>query len=242
MKQDLRILLVEDNRYHATLMERSIAERFPKATIDLTSSGSQALKMVDTAEYDVAILANKLSDLDGLELLELIRERELDLPVVVTALNSFEHLASEAIRSGAAEYVVKEGTYHQSIPRIIGEVYRRNLLVLKNRDLQNKLRQKHQLDSIKVAAGTLSHEINNPLMTILGLSELILGDSKITDQEFIRKVRKIHRSADRIQKTLTRLSNITSPATKETVSGTIIDPRQSRIYTRSQPKSGINTD
>ncbi len=237
MKKDIKILLVEDNKYHAALIERGIGERHAGSTLDVFSTGRAALKAARNRSYDIAVIEQSLPDLDGLQLLALLRKDELDLPVIITSTSGSEQLASEAIRSGAAEYLVKDSSFHLTIPRLVGEVYRRRILVLKNRDLEQRLKQKDQVDFIKIAAGTLSHEINNPLMTILGTSELLLEDLEVQDKELARKIRIIRKSARRIESTLSRLTNLSTPAIKDTVSGKIIDPRQSRIYTKSKAKS-----
>ena len=237
MKKDVRILLVEDNKYHAALIERGIIERHPGSSIDVFSTGKAALEACRTHSYDIAVIEQNLSDFDVLELLALLREIDLDLPVIITSTSGSEHLASEAIRSGASEYLVKDSSFHSTIPRLIGEAFRRRVLVLKNRDLEQRLKEKDQVDVVKIAAGTLSHEINNPLMTILGTSELLLEEVRSQDKDLARKIKIIRKSAQRIEQTLGRLINLTTPAIKETASGKIIDPRQSRIYTKSKTKS-----
>ncbi len=239
MKKDIRILLAEDNKYHAALIKRGIAERHAGSTLDVFSTGRAVLEAAQKHHYDIAVIEQSLPDFDGLELLALLRKDDLDLPVIITSTSGSEQLASEAIRSGAAEYLVKDSSFHLTIPRLIGEVYHRRMLVLKNRDLEQRLKQKDQVDFVKIAAGTLSHEINNPLMTILGTSELLLEDLDLQDKELTRKIRIIRKSAQRIESTLSRLRNLSTPAIKDTASGKIIDPRQSRIYTKSKAKSEI---
>ena len=189
MKRDFRILLVEDNKYHAALIERGIAERYAGSQVDVFSSGSAALEAARRHQYDVAVIEQSLPDFDGLELLALLRKDDIDLPVIITSTSGSEQLASEATRSGAAEYLVKDSSFHVTIPRLIGDVIRRRVLVLKNRELEQQLKQKDQVDVVKIAAGTLSHEINNPLMTILGTSELLLDDISLQDRELVRKIR-----------------------------------------------------
>lgn len=51
----------------------------------------------------------------------------------------------------------------------------------------------------------LSHEVNNPLMTILGSIELLLGKPELAEGETGRKLRIIKRSARRIQTSLVKM-------------------------------------
>jgi signal transduction histidine kinase len=76
---------------------------------------------------------------------------------------------------------------------------------------------------VRITAGTLLHEVRNPLMSILGEAELILDHTEPHDTEVAGKVRAIRRSARRIQSILERLAAISDPCIKETASGHMID-------------------
>ena len=94
MRKDIRILLVEDNKYHATLIERGIAERYADASLDVFATGRAALESAQTHHYDIAVIEQELSDYDGLELLALLRKEDLDLPVIITSTSSSEQMVS----------------------------------------------------------------------------------------------------------------------------------------------------
>jgi PAS domain S-box-containing protein len=107
MAQPLRVLLVEDNADDAALLVRELnrAGFVPEA------------KRVDTeADY----LANLDSDLElilsdysmpqfsGLRALELLNERNLEIPFILVSATIGEETAVDAMRSGAADYLLKD--------------------------------------------------------------------------------------------------------------------------------------
>lgn len=72
---------------------------------------------------------------------------------------------------------------------------------------------------IMETAVTINHELNTPLMTILGNVELLLRDSGKLDQSLAKRLKSIERSAKRIQYVAARLLRITRPNSVEYVDG-----------------------
>ena len=98
------ILVVDD--------ELSIRESFSliledNYLIHLSASGESALKKLVDEKIDVIFLDVRMPGLNGLETLKRIKEIDTTVEVImVTAVNDVQK-AGEAIRSGAADYVVK---------------------------------------------------------------------------------------------------------------------------------------
>ena len=76
---------------------------------------------------------------------------------------------------------------------------------------------------INITANTLAHEINNPLMTILGMSELLLGGAVQDCDPAVRdKLVVIQESARRIEEALNQLGNLSAPTLRDTPAGSLI--------------------
>lgn len=70
-------------------------------------NGREALSLLDKEHFDLMITDIRMPGIDGLELLEEIRERGLDLFVIIaSSYNEFEY-ARKGLRLGAIDYVVK---------------------------------------------------------------------------------------------------------------------------------------
>jgi DNA-binding NtrC family response regulator len=68
-------------------------------------SGADALGLVDRA--DAIVTDFSMPEMDGMELLRAIRDRDETLPVILVTAHGSERLAVRAIRAGAYEYVTK---------------------------------------------------------------------------------------------------------------------------------------
>lgn len=122
------VLVVDDDRDAADLITRYIADDYDVETV---YSGQDALDTVDSS-VDVVLLDRRMPDVSGDEVLEAIREREIDCRVVmITAVEASleiidlpfdDYLAkpvSRAIVQDAVERMVTRDAYDESIQEIV---------------------------------------------------------------------------------------------------------------------------
>ncbi len=112
----VRILIVEDENKIARAIERVLtAERY---ATDVADDGVGALALAADRAYDVILMDRMLPDLDGLEVLRLLRDRGVDTPVLMlTALGSLDHRV-EGLDSGADDYLAKPFAFNELLARI----------------------------------------------------------------------------------------------------------------------------
>ncbi|MBK7140995.1 MAG: response regulator [bacterium] len=217
------LLLVEPSRYHARLIERTLHQRCPDGRIVTVPSARAAISELSARCYDIAIIDYDLEEFDGIELLQLIRREAAELPVILLSAHKCEQVASEAINYGAYDFLTKDDTYHLVLPRIIQDSLRRASLVRKNRELEDRLRSQDQVDGIALASATLAHEINNPLMTILGVTDLLSQCPAFADPSSREKLRVIEESARRIRSAVLKLSRMSEPEVVHTAGGLLLE-------------------
>ena len=100
-----RILLVDDDD---ALLELN-AEILREAGYDVTlrTNGREAIEVLKSEPFDAVITDVRMPGLDGLGLLRAVRERDLDLPVLLTTGDPSLEGVSEALDHGALHYLVK---------------------------------------------------------------------------------------------------------------------------------------
>ncbi len=99
------ILVVDDEKLIRWSLKEALGQEGYKVT--LAEDGKSALEALESEPFDAVLLDFKLPDLNGLELLTKLRERDKELPVVmITSHSSVEH-AVQAMRAGANDYVAK---------------------------------------------------------------------------------------------------------------------------------------
>lgn len=96
-----RILLVDDERHILKYYTEELSDAGHQVVA--LDSGDHLLKTIGLHQPDVVVLDIKLADWDGLELLQDIRNRYYDLPVI---LYSAYETYKEDLRSLAADYYV----------------------------------------------------------------------------------------------------------------------------------------
>jgi signal transduction histidine kinase len=227
MDRHLRILLLEPNKYYLLLIEREFAYRLPETILTQFQSVDAALKEMAGAIYDIAIIDDLIVPGGSGEFFAEMRQHNPDLLAVVLTERKTNEMPAPPGRPEGVEYLAKDERFPAQLPDTV-----RRLVAKRKRDITGSISEVvmpdlPDTDLIRLTAGTLSHEINNPLMTILGLTELLLaGDSDI-DSEVERKIRVIRRSARQIKSSMDRLSRDSQMTLHRTGSGDLIRAEKS---------------
>lgn len=100
-----RVLLVEDTPPLARLYQEYL--RFEEIDLEAVECGQDALDAINRDEPDAILLDLRLPDMDGLEILRWIRERDLQSEVVIITAHGSVSAAVEAMRNGAYDFLVK---------------------------------------------------------------------------------------------------------------------------------------
>jgi len=107
-REAVRILYVDDNpditEVTATFLEK-LNDSFEVTT---ETSVVEALDRISEHEFDCIISDYQMPNTDGLEFLEIVRERSSDLPFILYTGQGSEEIASEAIVAGVTDYVQKK--------------------------------------------------------------------------------------------------------------------------------------
>jgi len=114
------ILVVDDDE-----VDRELAERCLKDLQDLELSyardGQEALESLEKRQPDLILTDLRMPRVDGLELVERVRESFPAVPVVLMTAQGSEQIAMKAIRSGAASYVPK-GDLKTDLAEVVDQI------------------------------------------------------------------------------------------------------------------------
>ena len=135
-----RILVIEDDPDQRALLCEALQIHYGDATgrfIRGAGSGQEALAL-DLTQFDAILQDYNLPDYSGMDLLtELLKH--CDLPVIVVTGENITQTAAQAVRAGAADYVVKLGDYLFALPVVVDKNIRQHGLRRENQRLQNEL-------------------------------------------------------------------------------------------------------
>lgn len=183
-----RILVVDDEPNNLQLMMKTLQDQYQLA---FASSGADALEAAEKIKPDLILLDIMMPGMDGYEVCRRLKEDEKtrDIPVIfVTAMNDTED-ETRGFEIGAADYItkpVKPPVVRARIKNHLELIQAQNELKQQNQELVEAARLREDVDRIT------RHDLKNPLNPIIGFSELLLGDEKLTEEyhEWIGVIRE----------------------------------------------------
>ena len=114
--QDIRILIVEDEKKIADTVKQGLTEQGFQA--DATYDGEIGLKLFRSRTYNLVILDVNLPGMNGFELCRAIRQSNQAVPIVMlTAMSAVEDKI-EAFDAGADDYIIKPFDFREIVIRI----------------------------------------------------------------------------------------------------------------------------
>lgn len=110
------ILIVEDEERITTFVQRGLRAAGYAATVAPT--GAEALRLVRTGAFELIILDIGLPDMDGFELLRVVRGEGVEVPVIVlTARDAITDLV-QGFDRGADDYITKPFKFDELLARV----------------------------------------------------------------------------------------------------------------------------
>jgi DNA-binding NtrC family response regulator len=132
-----KILIVDDEPDMISLLERIISSQRDYEVLK-ANTGLQALDILSEHEADLVLADLKMPEMDGMELLEKIKEKWPDKTIIIiTACGSIEN-AVEAMKKGAYDYLTKPFQYDDLI-LVLDRAFERVNLLNDRRYLRSEL-------------------------------------------------------------------------------------------------------
>ncbi|MBZ5579554.1 MAG: sigma-54 dependent transcriptional regulator [Acidobacteriia bacterium] len=138
-----RVLVVEDEEKLRRVLELQLASA--GFEVDKAATAEDGIKVVDRA--DLVLTDLRLPNMDGLQLLALIRRQNAQVPVVVmTAYGSIE-TAVESMKAGATDFLLKPFSLDH-LMQVVHKALEVRALRDENRQLKEELGRRYEYDNI----------------------------------------------------------------------------------------------
>jgi two-component system OmpR family response regulator len=112
----MRILLVEDDQKIALFIIKGLkAEGF---AVDHAANGEDGLHLALTEPYDAAVIDIMLPKLDGLALIERMRQAENKIPVIILSAKDTVDDRVAGLQTGGDDYLTKPFAFSELLARI----------------------------------------------------------------------------------------------------------------------------
>lgn len=202
-KRVARILVVDDERVNLYVVTKRLA-REGYEVYDATN-GQDAITLIEEKQPDLILLDIMMPGMDGLEVLERIRNvRDTRfLPVIMISAKDMVKDKVDALARGADDYLTKPINMHELIARVKAQ--------LRIVDLQRRLVEAERLKVVYEMAGAVCHELSQPLTVLIGYTDMLLRQA---DEAAADRLKQVKDAADRAARIINRIQRIQRYETK----------------------------
>jgi two-component system OmpR family response regulator len=112
----MRLLLVEDDSTVAAFVRKGLSEE--GFVVDHAGDGASGLALASSAAYDAAVIDLMLPGMDGLALIDELRRRRIQLPVIILSARRSVAERVEGLHAGGDDYLTKPFAFSELLARI----------------------------------------------------------------------------------------------------------------------------
>lgn len=166
----IRVLQVEDNPLDAELVLAELEGDGIDYEVQLVDDEPRYVAALTEFRPHIVLSDLSLPGFSGQRALELLRQRDEDLPFIFVSATLGEEAAIEALRNGATDYILKQNPVRlaTAVRRALSEADARRA----SKRTEAELIRAQRFESLAMLAGGLSHDLRNLLQPLL-----LAGDS-----------------------------------------------------------------
>ena len=137
-----KILVIDDERSIRNTL-KDILE-FEKHEVALAGDGQTGLDAAQSESFDIIFSDIKMPGMDGIELLTMLKEKEVEAPVVMISGHGNIETAVECIKKGAFDFIEKPIDLNRLLITVRNALDK-NILVTETKILKKKIAKRHQM-------------------------------------------------------------------------------------------------
>jgi DNA-binding NtrC family response regulator len=192
MPEKTRILLIDDEEGMCRMMEAVLLDS--GYAVKSYTRSYEAVEAFRPGHFDLVVTDIKMPGMDGIEVLQRLKEKDPELPVIIISAYATVDTAIQALRRGAHDMVTKPFEPEELLYRVKNAL-RHNQLLKENVDLREELQGRFDFSRIVGSSEQLQHVLEMVRkLAIRDTSVLITGESG-TGKELIAQA--IHYNSPR---------------------------------------------
>jgi len=163
----LTVLLVVNDPAVALAVERSLRPAFPALVVEPITDAGALQAALAGSRFDVSLVDSAVRWRSGPEILEELRARAPDRPVLMLASAAAAKRGADALKAGFDDYVVRSPGHLIRLPLAVARALERTAAVRRAEQAER------QLHSLLEHLDVLSHELRTPLNAMVGWIRLL---------------------------------------------------------------------
>lgn len=180
MRTSIRLLMIEDSEDDSALRVLLLRQAGYELHVDSAVNLAKALNN----NWDIVISDHSMPHFSGTEALKMVRAQDADVPFIFVSGTIGEDVATDAMRNGAQDYVMK--TNLKRLVPVVERELRDSGARRERKRLDRRVAQLQKFEAIGRLVGGISHDFNNMIGAILGWAEMGREETRPGDRSHDR--------------------------------------------------------
>ncbi len=139
-----KILIIEDEAAIRRVLKKIISEENDTYEVEEAEDGLVGIDMITKSDYDLVLCDIKMPKMDGVEVLEKIKNLKPEIPVVMISGHGDLDTAVNTMRLGAFDYISKPPDLNRLLNTVRNALDKKELVV-ENKLLKKKVSKKYEM-------------------------------------------------------------------------------------------------
>ncbi len=199
-----KILLIDDEvSIRQTLKE--ILE-YEKYQVEEVANGAEGLKKIENEHFDLVLCDIKMPKMDGMELLNAVYEKGIEIPFIMISAHGTIDNAVEATKKGAFDFISKPPDLNRLLVSVRNALDKSSLMA-ETKTLRKKVSKKYQM----IGSSKELEEVKETIAKVASTDArvLIIGENG-TGKELV--ARQIHEQSDRAKSQMVEVNCAAIPS------------------------------
>jgi PAS domain S-box-containing protein len=150
MKPKISILHVEDSIFDQQLIKDTLLKENQGFEVVVADNREKFENLLGDGDFDLVLSDFNILGFDGLQVIQIVKEKRPDLPVIIVTGTGSEEIAIQAMKMGAADYVIKSVRHIQGLVPTINTVLEHKRILAEHRKTEEIIRHERMLLRILV--------------------------------------------------------------------------------------------
>lgn len=189
MTEKQRILLIDNEEGLCRMMEQVLLDS--GYLVRTNTNPVQAMEEFSPGAWDLVITDIKMPGMTGLEVLQRVKEKCRDLPVIIITAYATVEMSIQALRKGAYDMLTKPFEPDELVFRVKNALQQAQLAE-ENRELRRELEEKLQFDNIIGGSGALRNVLDKVAKVAARDTSILITGESGTGKELIAQAVHVH--------------------------------------------------